>query len=808
MRAYILLLLFIILAFGIASVSISGANGIPKETEQSMKKQHTNRLINEASPYLRQHAHNPVDWYPWGEEAFTKARKENKPIILSIGYSTCYWCHVMEREVFERDDMARLMNDNFVSIKVDREQRPDVDDIYMAATQIMTGGGGWPNNVFLTPDLKPFYAGTYFPPEGSRGRPGWTEVLNELTRMWKDESDKIDTQANTMVSYIRQNFSTRNSPDDSVLSNRDIAENLYRHYTSFYDSRDGGFYQAPKFPQEDALAFILAYDEQKKINGIMARSSLEKMAVGGIHDHIGGGFHRYATDSQWQVPHFEKMLYNQALLIENYLALYQSNPDPVTLYTIRNIFRFVDQVMTHPDGGFYSALDAETDAVEGAYYTWTVEELKTVLGDGGYRTLDQYFNFANLPEIPGHAHNKGQVLYLEKPLSEEGLKELSPLMSRLFDVRLKRKLPHLDDKIITAWNGLMIESYADAGRILEDKGYTAHAEKGADFVLSHLKREDGHLNRIYANGKADVPGTLEDYSYFTKGLLSVYRATGKKKYLNEAMILADKTEELFADKDGGGYFFTENAQNLLVRIKDGKDSATPSPNAVMAHTLTELYRITGEEKWKTRAISLFASFGRDMQASPHRYAHLAHRLLRYQNPETIETPKIALPQPQVSERSLIQDSADKVKVHIALDPENPVAGAPFKVRVTLDIEEGWHVNVHEPPLDFLIPTSVDVRSDHPLSVLKSEYPEPHMLDTPLNETPLPVYGGKAEITLTAVFKERFSGPVTLHIPIRIQACKDTTCLPPADIAESLEINPQATTEAPHKKKHGGKHGKC
>jgi len=467
-----------------------------------------NRLIDSSSPYLLQHAHNPVDWYPWGEEAFAKARKENKPILVSIGYSTCYWCHVMEREIFENPEIAKLMNESIVSIKIDREQRPDVDDLYMTATQLMTHGGGWPNNVFVTPDLKPFYAGTYFPPAA------FSSLIQQIHYLWMQDQVALKAQAERLASAIIRIKQQENNAQSSSLPGIQLVEALISHFSDYYDNRLGGFYQAPKFPNEDALLFLLESYRLTNNNTCleMARGTLNKMAEGGMHDHVGGGFHRYATDAQWRIPHFEKMLYNQALLGRAYTELYALSSKPDDRAVAEGIFDFTLRQMTHKDGGFYSALDAETDAVEGAYYAWTDAELHDALDTDSYAWLMKHYGLAEIPKIPGHKHVDGRVLYLNQPLSgsataeglsyEEAVKKQQAVMTSLRKLRDKRKLPHLDNKIITSWNGLMIDAFARVGQRMEKPEYTDAARRAADFILANLRKKDG---RCIAHGVTARP---------------------------------------------------------------------------------------------------------------------------------------------------------------------------------------------------------------------------------------------------------------------------------------------------------------
>ncbi|MDD1632784.1 MAG: thioredoxin domain-containing protein, partial [Methylococcaceae bacterium] len=569
-----------------------------------------NRLIDSSSPYLLQHAYNPVDWYPWGEEAFAKARKENKPILLSIGYSTCYWCHVMEREIFENPEIARLMNKSIVSIKIDREQRPDVDELYMTATQLMTRGGGWPNNVFVTPDLKPFFAGTYFPPAD------FTSLIQQIHDIWTQDQAALKAQADRLASAIIQIKQQENHAESSSLPGSQPVGELISHFCDYYDNRQGGFYQAPKFPNEDALLFLLEAYRLTNNNTCleMARGTLEKMAEGGIHDHVGGGFHRYSTDGQWRIPHFEKMLYNQALLGRAYTELYALSNTPVYRAVAEGIFDFTLRQMTHKDGSFYSALDAETDAMEGAYYAWTEAELHDALDTDSYAWLMKHYLLAEIPVIPGQKHADGKVLYLNQLLTEsaterglsyeDAVKKQQAVMTALRKARDKRNLPHLDNNIITSWNGLMIDAFARAGQRMEKLEYTEAARSAADFILANLRKQDGALYRTWRDGKAEIAAYFEDYAFMIQGLVSTYRATQEDKYLQAANELRAKAKQLFWDEKHGGYYFTDGSEQLLVRMKNAVDSAIPSGNAVMAQALLDLYEITGDAEWKQQTESL------------------------------------------------------------------------------------------------------------------------------------------------------------------------------------------------------------
>jgi len=735
-----------------------------------------NRLIDSSSPYLLQHAHNPVDWYPWGEEAFAKARKENKPILLSIGYSTCYWCHVMEREIFENPEIAKLMNESIVSIKIDREQRPDVDDLYMTATQLMTHSGGWPNNVFVTPDLKPFYAGTYFPPAA------FSSLIQQIHYLWTQDQAPLKAQAERLASAIIGIKQQENNAQSSSLPGIQLVEALISHFSDYYDNRLGGFYQAPKFPNEDALLFLLEAYRLTNNNTCleMARGTLEKMAEGGIHDHVGGGFHRYATDAQWRIPHFEKMLYNQALLGRAYTELYALSNKPDDRAVAEGIFDFTLRQMTHKDGGFYSALDAETDAAEGAYYAWTDEELHDALDADAYAWLTQHYGLAEIPKIPGHKHVDGRVLYLIQPLSgsttakglsyEDAVKKQQAVMTALRESRDKRKLPHLDNKIITSWNGLMIDAFARAGLCMGKPEYTEAARRAADFILANLRKQDGALYRTWRDGKAEITAYFEDYAFMIQGLVSTYRAAKEDKYLQSAKELAAKAKELFWDGKHGGYYFTDGSEQLLARMKNGMDSAIPSGNAVMAQALLDLYEITGDAEWEQQAEALLMAFGQAITENPRAYTHMVHALLRLNH---VAPAAKAAQQP---DEAVITKGAMATKAYVKVSASEPKReGDSLTVTAVLDIAQGWHVNANPASFDFLISTSVDVREDSGKAEVEPAYPDARTMTTPLGD--IKVYEGKVSIPVKVTLP---GNAENLRLLVRAQACKDATCLAPSD----------------------------
>jgi uncharacterized protein len=548
----------------------------------------TNHLINESSPYLLQHAHNPVDWYPWGEEAFAKARQDNKPVLLSIGYSACHWCHVMAHESFEDEDIAKLMNDLFVNIKVDREERPDLDQIYMNAVQMMTHHGGWPMTVFLTPDGVPFYGGTYFPPQDRYNMPGFPRVLISVAEAYRDRPEEIAETGTSLVNELRR-LSEQGRAGGAV--DKELLDSAYAGMVKNYDEVNGGFGGAPKFPPAMALEFLLrTHVRTGDADALdMVEHTCEKMARGGIYDQLGGGFHRYSVDAKWLVPHFEKMLYDNALLSRLYLHYFQLTQAPLARETAEGILDYVLREMTDPAGGFYSTQDADSEGHEGKFFVWDLDEIKSVLGEADSSAFVSYYNVT----AGGNFEGKN-ILNItsgtEKP-SEESRR-------KLFEHREKRIKPDRDEKIITAWNGLMLASFAEAGVILGNANYTDTARRNADFVLSNLKR-DGFLLRTYKDGVAKFNAYLEDYAFFIEGLVTLYETCGEFRWLKEAIALTDRMIEEFWDREGGGFFFTgESHESLIVRSKDYFDNATPSGNSVAAAVLLRLAILTNNDRYR------------------------------------------------------------------------------------------------------------------------------------------------------------------------------------------------------------------
>ena len=603
---------------------------------------HTNRLIDETSPYLLQHAHNPVDWYPWGEDAFQRSREEDKPIFLSVGYSACHWCHVMEHESFEQEAIAASMNEHFVNIKVDREERPDVDEIYMHAVQAMTGSGGWPMSVFLTPDLEPFYGGTYFPPEDGYGKPGFRNILLSVSQFYRSRKGEVQDRSRKLREYLEQAASVH-SREGGVLS-PELLESAYRTLAGQFDHTHGGFGSAPKFPGSMNLAFFLRYFRRTGVSNSleMVIHSCRKMGNGGIYDQLGGGFHRYSVDARWLVPHFEKMLYDNALLTQLYLEVYQATGESFFRRVIEESLEYVIREMTHSEGGFFSTQDADSEGEEGKFFVWTPDEVNSVLGESKGAAFCRYFdvtphgNFEHNKSILNvlePVENIARLLKMEAGSLEEIIREGR---GKLFEDRENRVKPGLDDKIQTSWNGLMISSFARASGVLADQRYQAVAERAAAFLLSKLMKE-GRLRHTYKDGRARFNGYLEDYAFLICGLIDLYEATFDVKWLNEAQKLNEVMLEQFWDEPGGGFFFTSlDHKALLVRSKNPYDNATPSGNSVATHALLRLGALTGrQDLWMKgeRVLNLFRDF---MEGAPGGFSHMLCALDFYlQRPKEI-----------------------------------------------------------------------------------------------------------------------------------------------------------------------------
>ncbi len=560
--------------------------------DQITDQRQTNRLIHESSPYLRQHARNPVQWYPWGSEALDKARQEDKLIFLSIGYSTCHWCHVMERESFENAFIAALLNRNFVPIKVDREERPDIDAIYMDAVQRMTGAGGWPLSVFLSPDQVPLFGGTYFPPEDRWGQPGFKYLLQAVAEAWSHKREGLLDFGQSLTEAMRQDVKTKSTALETQALKR-VAD----QFRGVFDEKHGGFGQAPKFPQPGILALQLRHwqrhGDEESLHCVV--KTLEAMAAGGIHDQLGGGFHRYSVDAHWLVPHFEKMLYDQAQLglIYSQVATVAGRQDLAEV--ARGIYDFVLREMLAPEGGFYAAWDADSEGQEGTYYVWTLSQLRHHL------TVEQTDWAASYWGVTEQGNFEAGTNVLHVDNAQMDTSPLAEIKATLLKARQQRVPPHRDEKIISAWNGMMIQSLAYAGRVLREPRYIQAALRAGDFVVEVLKKED-RLRRSYTDGQLGGDGYLDDYAWMVTALVELYQATLEIRWLEQAVALAQTTVSLFADSEGGAYFSTGlDSETLLMRRKDLLDGALPSANAVLAAALIRLSRLTRQSHWRQQA---------------------------------------------------------------------------------------------------------------------------------------------------------------------------------------------------------------
>jgi hypothetical protein len=569
------------------------------------KTTHTNRLIHETSPYLLQHAHNPVDWYAWGEEALRAARQQDKPILLSIGYSACHWCHVMEHESFESERIARLMNENFINIKVDREERPDLDAIYMNFVQMTTGSGGWPMTVFLTPDLVPFFGGTYFPPDDQYGRPGFARLLESLAQVWKTRRAELEKERDKIVDSLQQ-AARLELPEGTV--DKAVLEEAYRNLLQRFDSRHGGFGGAPKFPNSMALAFLLRYYRRMKSDAAldMVNVSLTEMARGGIYDQLGGGFHRYSVDERWLVPHFEKMLYDNALLARLYLEAFQATGNSFYKQVAEETLAYVEREMTDPSGGFYSAQDADSEGEEGRFFVWTPQEVEAALGKQDAKLFNEYFDVTPSGNFEGknilHHRIDTDAFSRSSGMSPERLQEFFKEARRtLFCAREKRVKPARDEKVLAAWNGMMLTAFAEAAFILNNPAFLETARKNAQFLTSQMF-VDGRLQRSWKQGRARLNAYLEDYAQVIEGFIALYQAAGEVKWLERALELMQSQIEKFWDLEKGDFYFTSSDHEaLLIRQKEYFDNAIPSGNSVTCMNLLRLSEFFGEKKYRQMA---------------------------------------------------------------------------------------------------------------------------------------------------------------------------------------------------------------
>jgi len=658
----------------------------PRADAPAPKGKHTNRLARETSPYLLQHAHNPVEWYPWGEEAFAKAKKEGKLVFLSIGYSSCHWCHVMERESFENEEIAKILNRDIVCIKVDREERPDIDHVYMTAIQVMfpRQSGGWPLSMFLTADGKPIYGGTYWPPEdkeveGGKVR-GFKTVLKIVKDVWTDKRKEVQESADQIAEGTGKVLEGLARGVAILDLNRDLVSAAVDEVKESFDPKYGGFgspsrsFRGTKFPTPSRLVLLQhearrsSSKERTKELDDMVAVTLDHMARGGIYDQLGGGFHRYSTERTWTVPHFEKMLYDNAQLCEVYASAYRATKKPQYKRILEQTIAFIDREMTSPEGGFYSALDADSQGEEGRFYVWTAKEIDAVLTD---KSKAELFKQVYGVDGPANFESRAHILTLPRPLAEQAkdLKmtdeqleaRLTPLRDKLFQVRAKRPRPFRDTKILTAWNGQMIASLASAGQALGEKKPIESAARAADFVLKTLRTKKGRLLRTYGaapgqKAEARINGYLDDYAFLVHGLLCLHDATNDKRWLDEAKTLTDTMIEFHGDEKRGGFFYTSNDhEKLFARSKEQYDGAQPSSNSIAASNLVRLWTKTGDDRYAQRAEKTFKGLAVSLKTSPGNLPALADALGMYLSS------KIRNPKPEIRKKPQSENQKSKTK---------------------------------------------------------------------------------------------------------------------------------------------------
>ena len=594
----------------------------------------TNKLNKENSPYLLQHAENPVNWHPWSEEAFALASEKDLPIFLSIGYSTCHWCHVMETESFEDKEVANILNSGFISIKVDREQRPDLDSIYMAVCQMMTSRGGWPLTIIMTPDRVPFFAGTYFPKVSKNGLVGLLDLLPKVEEAWKTKREEVLKSADSIVSSLK-NVSNPTIPD-SFIKQEEMTE-IFESLKDFFDEKYGGFGEAPKFPSPHNIIFLSRYslDAKNKDALRMIDQTLTSMILGGIYDHIGFGFHRYSTDVKWLVPHFEKMLYDQALMLEALTEAHRLTNKDLFKHTTQEIYFYIKEILLSEEGGFFSAEDADSEGQEGTFYLWTSDELKKILTSDEYFFFEHLYNIepdGNFNEEATQSKNGKNIVFLKNELetfastfsldSEMVVSEARRIKDKLKKERSKRIRPSMDDKILTDWNGLMIAAIAKGGAVLNNEKYIKAAENAANFIYNNLQKSDGRLMKRFRKGESGLDPHIDDYSFMIWGLISLYESTFNTLYLSRALILSKIMIEDFLDENGGFFIGSKYGEKLMVRTKNSYDGAIPSGNSVAVMNFFKLGKITGNPEWTTIANSTLKAFSHQAKKSPTGFTHM------------------------------------------------------------------------------------------------------------------------------------------------------------------------------------------
>lgn len=797
----------------ISLASLHCALLVPVRGQETEAKKHpANRLADESSPYLLMHAHNPVDWYPWGDEAFAKAKKENKPIFLSIGYSSCYWCHVMEREVFTNEKIAKYMNEHFVNIKLDREERPDLDDIYMTSLMIYSqatgsgGGGGWPMSMFLTPDGRPFGGGTYFPAEsGPRGL-GFPTIAKRVVDLYRNNNASVVRTADVLTKEVQRVMKPK-APTTSVALDVKLANGIVAAIQKSFDAQLGGVNfnprrpDGPKFPVPPRIEYLLHQSaRENKQASTMAHLTLEKMLAGGIRDHLAGGFHRYSTDRQWLVPHFEKMLYDQAQLATVYTQAWLQTKNPAYQRTATEILDYVLSDLTDETGAFYSALDAETNAIEGEYYVWDRKTIEAVLGAEDAAVFGKVYGL----EAPNEFEH-GFVLHFPRAVStvakelnttETALHDkLSEMRLKVLAERRKRESPLLDDKVLTSWNGLMIRAFADASVAFGSEPYRNAAIKAADFVLSKMSDKDGRLLRTSRKGKAKLNAYLDDYAFVVSGLLALHTATDDTRWLSEAERLQAKQDELFKAKDSGGYYFTSHDhEELIVRTRNANDGVIPSGNSVSVRNLVKLATLTGKKSYRDTARETLNVFSEQLRAQGAGMANMGLALAEF------------LEAPQESGAKLSREGLDQTVFQVqtgtaqkdkkAVKKKKPVearaylsvdklpAGNKAKVAIYIRMQKGWHINTDKPSPSYLSATKFEVKSKYGTKLTAVKYPKFKVKRVPGEKEPFHILEGTVVIYgLLDIPAKAVGKTEELQLILNCQACNDDTgmCLRPDKI---------------------------
>jgi uncharacterized protein YyaL (SSP411 family) len=735
---------------------------------------YNNKLGASISPYLLRHAHNPVNWYPWGDEALELAKKQDKMIFVSIGYSSCYWCHVMERDVFHNERICSILNEHFISIKIDREERPDLDEILSIAREYLTTESGWPNNLFLTPELKPFFAGGTFSNDHRYGNTSFEELLIKTIYSWQHNKAAIQQTSLEVMEYIDKSLSKKKGhlSQDIILDESHI-KNLSYQLISSCDVKNGGFDKAPKFPHEVYINFLLQnYDSN---SAKIAFYSLDKMAASTLFDHVNGGFHRYCIDEEWKVPHFEKMLYTQAQLALCYLEAYKLSGKQFYAYITRKILDFVISDLMDEKGGFYSAIDAEIDEVEGTYYAWDEQEINQILTPQEQSLFYNNYALIDVDRFVHYKHASVKIIHaLDYPSQQQNYLLLEGILTKFKNICSIRKMPRLDDKVITAWHGMMIKAFASAGEILQDKEYTVIATNAAIFLEQNLFNNNQELLRISCKRIAQ-PGFLEDYAYSISGLLRLHQTTNMPKWLDMAKNLIQKCEELFKDEQTGAYFFNQKTSDSLAYIKNADDSSTPSANSVMLHNMIRMALITNDKSWiSNKGDEILNCYALEMATEPINYCHLIHGLLLKMQAEEV---------------------LNYVKFIHSKAPKSVKIGQEFEITIKLEIKENYHIYGHDIDNNKYYPSKIEfiAPNNSYLKVKEIVYPAGEKYKG------FKIYSNKISIITRLEFT---SGANILdfneqiNINFYFQACNNLSCFKPDIIRYKLcpDIIPDGTND--------------